>query len=143
MLCYSDGGTCEVSATEKLTAATSIFLTEDTYRGMLTNIYTVESTTEGELKAIWQALKYAVTSYPDENDLEIISDCQSLVGVFKKLLKGSPLYSDAKYYDIWVDIMRMCEGKNVSCSHIKGHQVEHNPNKVCDLVSSFILAKMR
>ena len=149
--CYSDSGTL-VNSVGATSIATSLFLTDTTYLGMITNVYrNTQGTTDGELRGIWQSLEYVTINYPDEEDIEIVTDCESLVKKFNSLLKGAPINTvledsvpkGIKYYKTWKDIMKMCEGKKVTVYHVKGHQESHNPNKVCDLISTFMLNKMK
>ena len=140
---YSDSGT-HTGAHENISVATSLFLTDDMYLNTVTKVYyNTESTTEGELLGICQSMEFITTQYPKEKYIEIITDSESLVYAYRKYLAGVPIKRSAKYYKRWKKLLELSKGKKVKVSHIASHQEEHNPNKVCDLIASATLAKMR
>lgn len=140
---YSDSGTF-IGHSGTISVATSLFLTESTYIDTLTKVYRdVESTTEGELLGICQSLEYLTTKYPNEIDIEVITDSETLANRYLQYLAGKKPKKSIKYFERWRRLMELSKDKNITVSHIRGHQDEHNPNKVCDMLSANLLQRMR
>lgn len=132
------------STVDNKSAATSIFLTNTQYLGIITDVYTnVESATEGELIAVIQSLKHIKENYPEEVNVVLYCDCISIVSQCRTIIRDKAIPANVKYRKRWEEFLSLIDGLNIRIRHIHAHQESHNSNKVCDKLSNVVAQRMR
>lgn len=135
---YTDSSTVDESS-----AATSIYVTDTRYIGMITHVYEVASATEAELLSVLQAMRYFWEEELPYKEIDIYCDCKSIVEQLRDILLTDRIPEDIKYRDKWVELFDLCKGLDINAHHVKGHQEVHNLNKVCDKLSHSVVQKLR
>lgn len=125
-------------------ASTTLILLGPLYGGLYTNIFEdVETTTEGELLAIIQSIKEVKRHYPEEKDLQLMSDCSSVVNIGQTIIDSGSLPDNVKCSQRYEELLEECSGLNITIKHVLGHMNNHNANKVCDRLSRIIAQGLR
>lgn len=134
---YTDCSTINSSA-----AATSIYLTNTEYVDMFTDTYeNVKSTTEGELLAIIQSVRYVVDNMPDVTELDVHSDCISVINVCDYIIKNARLPKNIKYRQRYQEFLECSKKIKIHLHHVRAHQNSHNVNKACDKISLSVVQR--
>lgn len=122
----------DASVTDKKAVTSCLILTADNYLGCTSSKYdNVSTSLQGELLAIRDSLKY-LREIGKRAPVTINCDSHSAISLVQ-----SP---DArKFRKLLDEIHSLEEGLDITYSLIKGHQVEHNPNKVVDLICNTVL----
>jgi ribonuclease HI len=127
---YSDG-----SVNEKIGIASSLLFTDNLFVGICIRNYdnNISSSAETELYGVLQSLEFIKHKIGLYESIHVYIDEATLVQQFNriKLRKYSVPYG-ISYRSVWLDITKICRGMPIFMYLIKGHQVEHNPNKTCD-----------
>ena len=99
-------------------AATLIFEDWSTQLAFFCKKYEdLESCVVGEIMAIEQGRQWAVENRPEGEECSIYADTA-----------------------IWMHMYSLCDHfKTVHVYHVPAHQLEHNPNKACDILCSALL----
>lgn len=130
---YTDASVSKGSA-----VATCIILSTDTYIGY--NVFSYEnvsSSLHGELLGILDGIRYAKELGIDAKEpVTIYSDNSTAVHLATK--KSSEL-KEIPFRNLVTEIHDECADLFVTVRLIRGHQTEHNPNKVVDLTSNTVL----
>ena len=96
----------------------------------------VDNSIVGELVGIADGLDYAVQSgcVHDGDKVVICCDSQPTLSMLETARSKS---IRPKRYVVYIDdVLDRCRGLNVTFQYIKGHQLDHNPNKIVDLSSN-------
>lgn len=128
----------DASVSKGNAVATCFVTSTDNFVGYNTFEYVgVNSSLHGELLGIRDGLKYASKCAKKKERLTVYSDSNSAI----QLIKSKRLDSkNAKpFKSIVTEINSLCNDYSVNFLLIKGHQIEHNPNKVVDLMSNTVL----
>lgn len=125
---YSDTALSDNHAT-----CTSFILTDTNYLGCFTNIYDrVKGSIHGELLGIKQSLDYIKTLNIDDKDVVIFTDSNEAIMHIKQQTKSKHFVS------LIEDINTYNTMYNISFQYIKGHAIEHSPNKIVDLIAKSV-----
>lgn len=135
---YSDG--CKKNASS---SAATIMLTDTQFLGVVETRIRSNSSGKAELIGLCQGLQYLdrrLGIISNQQTTEIIArvDHESIVNIYNRLLTN-PDTTGLAFSNIWDKIMLLVKGKNITIEHIKGHQIEYNPNKTCDIIASMLL----
>ena len=101
----------------------------------------VKSSLHGELLGIRDGLAYAIKSVPGNEPITVYCDSNSALMLVKQ--KNPEVKTSKKFKEILTDVKSLTQGRCVNYILIRGHQIEHNPNKVVDLVSNSVLRLSR
>lgn len=101
----------------------------------------IKSSLHGELLGIRDGLSYAIKSVPGNEPITVYCDSNSALMLVKS--KNPEVKTSKKFKEILTDVKRLTQGRCVNYLLIRGHQIEHNPNKVVDLVSNSVLRLTR
>jgi ribonuclease HI len=130
---YTDVSVCKGSA-----VATCFVISTDYFLGYNSFKYeSVNSSLQGELMGIRDGLSYVKSLTKSHELINVYSDSYSAVQLIKS--KGYTSKGNKQFETLVSDIQKLCNGQNVNFLLIRGHQVEHNPNKVVDLISNSVL----
>lgn len=121
--------------------ATSLFLSETTFYGILTVIYPdVISSTEAELRGILQSIKWVRKHMPEVKKMEMYTDCRTLKTAYLTILSNRMrVPNNMAFADIWRDVIRTMGDMRVRLIHTPAHLEGFNENKVCDKLSNAVL----
>ena len=128
----------DVSVSKGSAVATCLVASTDNFVGYNTFEYSdIHSSLHGELLAIRDGLKYATENCTINETLTVYSDSNSAL----QRVKSRSCESNATKHlkSIITEICSLCDDYTVNFLLIKGHQIEHNPNKVVDLMSNTVL----
>ena len=129
----------DASVSNGKAVVTCLVLNPTSFIGCDVNDYTnIKSSLQGELLGIRDALKYALSHI--ESAEEIVVYCDSNAAL--EIVNSISTYKPDKFSNIVKDIIRLTTGRTVKYELIKGHQAEHNPNKVVDLICNSVLRNM-
>lgn len=121
-------------------AATLIFEDWSTQLAFFCKKYEdLESCVVGEIMAIEQGLQWVVENRPDVEEISIYADN---ISVAQKLCDYADNHTINRgaYTAIWMHMYSLCDHfKTVHVYHVPAHQLEHNPNKACDILCSALL----
>lgn len=96
----------------------------------------VSSSLQGELLGIRDGLAYAIEHSKEPDHYNVYCDSLSAIN----LILSNEINGKSKQFKTILDsIKSLCNGNDIEFKLIKGHQVNHNPNKVVDLISNSIL----
>ena len=129
---------CDASTRKTTAIATSIALTSKLFVGVHIGVYDVETSTEGELRAILQSVDM-IREIEDADGFTIQSDCRSLVLEGRSVLQTRKVRRDVPYKGLWYEFLRKTEGLNLRLKYIKAHDMFYNPNRACDTLSRNLL----
>ncbi len=137
---YSDASLLDKG--KPVVAATIILGDDDKFYAYIINVYAgIKSSVHAELLGVAQGLEWVCKNAPDE-EIRVICDSDPVV----KKLASYP--TDRKVVDdsvasTWVRVFRMLDRlKPLQVAHIKAHQPNLNPNKVCDMVCSRLIRQV-
>lgn len=128
--------------TRQATACT-VILSEMIFHAMFTNTYTdVETSTRAELLGLIQTVR-RVREIPDVEHTTIYCDSATNAKAFNSVIGSGVVQRDSKYYEDWCELLSLCDGLNIEATHIYGHQMKHNPNKLCDVICHSLLKAIK
>lgn len=128
---YSDA-----SVSSGIAIVTVIVLTDSAFLGYRTAQFSgINTSLHGELLGILEGVNYINTLDLGDNDIVFHTDCIDAVRLINDETTKVPKYAE----NLLNEIKELIDGVCVSIEHIQGHQMEHNPNKIVDLVSRTIL----
>jgi ribonuclease HI len=113
--------------------AVSLLLRDGNYLGLLVYRYKVRVPYEAELLGIIQAFKY-LNTIAVHDDVEIYTDAESIVTVFRSLGGKKGLPEDLRFKRLWHEFFKERKNRKVTMEYFNSHLAEHNPNKVCDII---------
>jgi len=118
--------------------ASCFVITEDYFLGYNSFSYSdVNSSLHGELLGIRDGLKYALGVTKDNDCIVVYCDSNSALQLIDSKRLDSK--NNKQFKTLLSDIHDLCKGHFVNFLLIKGHQIEHNPNKIVDLMSNTVL----
>ena len=122
----------DTTVTNAHAVCTSFIITDTNYLGCITNVYdNVLGSIHGELLAILQGLKYvdSKSNAFKEKDITVFTDSKEAIQHITNATK-------TKHFVKLVNDIASIRGRyNVKLEYIRGHAIEHSPNKVVDLMS--------
>lgn len=129
ILVYCDGSAKDIAV------ACSLILTETRFLKRIVKQYNVQTAPPAELYSILQALEYL---YENKDSLDIdkvlvFTDAKYLVVPYKKMMACGYVLETTSYRNIWLKVLKICKQIDVSLIYMESHQMEHNPNKTCDI----------
>ena len=114
----------DTSLNKNTATCTSLILSETNFIGLVTNEYKdVYGSIHGELLAILQGLKRLEGC---AEPIEVYTDSKEAIAHINRSITSN------KLQDLIGEINQY---KNVAYKYIKGHTIEHSPNKVVDIIS--------
>ena len=127
----------DASVANNTAVATCLLLGSTNYIGYNSYNYEyVTSSLHAELLGILDGLRFARASGLSTNNyLTVYSDSNSAIQIITNKKHRKP----QQFRQIIANINKECEHIFVTFKLIKGHQLEHNPNKIVDLTSNTIL----
>ena len=125
---YSDTALSDSHAT-----CTSFIINDSNYLGCFTNIYgNVKGSIHGELLGIKQSLEYINGLKLNDTDIQIFTDSYESIKHIKHQTK-------TKHFTSIINIINSyAEKYNIEYNYIKGHAIEHSPNKIVDLIAKSV-----
>lgn len=129
----------DASVSEGKAVATCFVITDANFLGYkVTELENVATSLEGELEGAIAALEYVKDVLVLDNTT-LYSDSISLIRLAQTNLKASK-NKQAKLHNERLSYLQTLVKKyNIKFSLIQGHSVDHNPNKVVDLISNSVL----
>ena len=117
-------------------AVTAFFIiSESNFVGSGVNFYKhVDSSLQAEVLAIRDGLKYICDSEVKDNFYSLCSDSQLAMQLITEGSENAPKAIDS----VCNEIRSLSDLLNLHYITIKGHQTNHNPNKVVDLICNFL-----
>ena len=115
--------------------ATSILSTDRDFLGIIVKQYKVESPSHTEMYGVLQALEHVSESGMLYEAIDIYTDHESIVSIYNDYLENGVI-KEVSYRYLFFKIVALCKNKNVKLYHMDSHQVVHNPNKTCDIMSN-------
>lgn len=97
----------------------------------------VNSSLHGELLGMRDGIRYAISNNPNRLPITVYCDSASALSLVKGLNAGDK--KSKQFKNLVAEIHSICKGYSINFLLIKGHQMEHNPNKVVDLISNSVL----
>lgn len=128
---------CDASTIGDNNSATTILIKNQKFLGAQTKKYKNLKPANAELMALIQTLELSKEVDPKEKYLKVFTDCSAIISKYRRLRNNPHLKDYGEYHDEWATILRLIEKRNITISHIRGHQQNLNPNKVCDLLSKY------
>lgn len=118
--------------------ATCFIVTTDYFLGYKSFEYSgVNSSLHGELLGIKDGITYALEHVKKNEPIIVYCDSNSALQLIKS--KKANAKSGKQFNSLVTEINNLCKGHFINFLLIRGHQVEHNPNKVVDLISNTVL----
>ena len=122
----------DASVANKQAVTSCLLLTADNYLGCSSEKYeNVATSLQGELLAIRDSLKYLISI---GKKAPVLINCDSYAAL--QLIQDK---DPKKFRKILDEIHHLERGFDITYKLIQGHQVEHNPNKVVDLICNTLL----
>lgn len=130
IIAYTDG-----SFFENDSASVSILRTTDTFIGMIAGRQKVKTSYDAELIGILQVLEYLEEREIVYEKLTIYTDVKPAAKMFALLKEEGEVPKKCRSRKKWLKIHELTKDKKVFIFHHKGHAVENNTNKTCDIVA--------
>lgn len=128
----------DASVAKGKAVATCFVISSDNFIGYNSFEYkNVSSSLQGELLGIRDGIEYAIKCVPSREPVTVYCDSNSALSLVK--CKNNDAKNAKRFKEIVADIHLLCKNRCVNFLLIKGHQMEHNPNKVVDLISNSVL----
>lgn len=128
----------DASVSKGNAVATCFVLSSEFFLGCNTFVYdNVSSSLHGELLGIRDGVAYALESDKSKAPITVYCDSNSALTLVKS--KCIDARTSGRFKSILEDIKKLTKGRCVNYLLIRGHQKEHNPNKVVDLTSNSVL----
>lgn len=126
----------DASVFKGLAVCTCFVVTSDQFIGAKTKSYNnINSSLQGELLGIRECLDY-VLNRTESGNIVVYCDSQSAIDLIERRRDGE---EGCLFSNIVDEILTLERERDVSFILIKGHQINHNPNKVVDLMSNSLL----
>ena len=123
--------------------ATCFVITDSNFLGYkVTELENVSTSLEGELEGAIAAIEY-VRDVLALDKVTLYSDSISLIRLTQTNLKTSKNKQAKLHKERLSYLQTLVKGYNIKLSLIQGHSVDHNPNKVVDLISNSVLRYRR
>lgn len=123
----------------KRAAACAIVMSDDTFHGIITKMYTdIATGARAELMGIIQTVEFLRT-LDEVDNVTILCDSNSVVEMYNKLLQSQTITDTISYYDDWVRLLELSKGMNIEARYIPGHAECLSCNTICDITARTIL----
>ena len=122
--------------------STCFVITDKCFLGYNTFMYdNIDTSVRGELLGAINAIKYVKGLDIDvaESDCVLYSDSINAINLVRQYRDKNMNKQVRIYYDLLEELVILLDTCNVTLKHIKGHQLNHNPNKVVDMISNSML----
>lgn len=130
---YTDAG-----RNRDMSTAASIVVSDDTFYGIVLNNYEVSTPGEAELQGVRQGLEYIIKSQIKAEKVIVYTDHRSIYEIYRRLRRHKEI-KIYEYESIWKEILKLSKKLPIEIRHFRGHQVKHNINKSCDVLSKLVL----
>lgn len=128
----------DASVSSGKAVATCFIVSSEYFLGYNSFAYSgVNSSLHGELLGIRDGLKYALQSVKKNEPIVVYCDSNSALQLIKS--KKANVKCNRQFNSLVTEINNLCKDHFINFLLIRGHQVEHNPNKVVDLISNTVL----
>lgn len=120
--------------------ATCFIITSKTFIGH--NVFefdNVDTSTLGEIMGAINSIKYAESVTDMSDEIYLFSDSYAMRNLLKHDIKASQYSQVVLYREQLSELKELINKYNIQIKLIKGHQINHNPNKVVDLISNSVL----
>lgn len=115
--------------------AISVILSETHYIGLVVQKCKSAFAPEAELFAIHQSLKYLDERNILCDKMLLFTDAEYWVVVYNNIMNsGGYIPPKIENKEIWRYIISIARKYKLSFEYIVGHQIDHNPNKLCDIM---------
>ena len=122
----------DASVANSKAVTSCLLLTDDYYLGCSSKKYdNVVTSLHGELLGIRDAILYLINT---GKEAPATIHCDSYTAI--KCVQDP---ESTKFRKLIDEIHQLESGRNITYELIRGHQIEHNPNKVVDLICNTIL----
>jgi ribonuclease HI len=143
LLAYSDAGLYRERG-RPVCAAVSVILSESRFIKLLVSKHRgVTSPDSGELIGVCQSLEYLARNYGSHDCYAVYTDSCMTIGRFNEYRISGVLDVPKCDEKRWQRLLELCAGKNVLFRHVQAHLNEHNPNKICDMIATKALNRVR